>query len=178
MSELIIINKGDEVESDTLNFNFQCLDEKVVSTNQRIETVSASIKSVQSTLNSQLTKTTDELHQSMEEFNSEIDSKLDTKLNISDKVTIMDYLMPNYSKAVNFEGKSYVAPSNGYITGSVGYNDSTRTWSIDGVQVAYNTDSGVSGTCISSAFVVIGKGQKWTANVSQKIIFIPCKGES
>lgn len=54
MSELIIIEKGDEVESDTLNFNFQCLDEKVISTNQRIETVSASVKSVQSTLTSQL----------------------------------------------------------------------------------------------------------------------------
>lgn len=178
MSELIIINKGDEVESDTLNFNFQCLDEKVVSTNQRIETVSASIKSVQSTLNSQLVKTTDELHQSMEEFNSEIDSKLDTKLNISDKVTIMDYLMPNYSKAVNFEGKSYKAPKNGYITGSIGANDSTRVWYVDDIEVARNTDQGVSGTCTSSAFIMIGKGQTWTANASHKIIFIPCKGES
>ena len=50
MSELIIINKGDEVESDTLNFNFQCLDEKVISVNQRIETVNASVKSVSSSV--------------------------------------------------------------------------------------------------------------------------------
>lgn len=54
MSELITIGKGAEAKSDTLNSNFQCLDEKIISANQRIETVSASIKSVQSTLNSQL----------------------------------------------------------------------------------------------------------------------------
>jgi hypothetical protein len=178
MSELIIINKGDEVESDTLNFNFQCLDEKIVSTNQRIETVSASIKSVQSTLNSQLSGATDELNQSMEAFNSEVNSKLDTKLNISDKVTIMDYLMPNYSKAVSFTGSSYTAPGNGYITGSIGHNDSTIVWYVNGVEVARNTDQGVSGTCTSSAFIMIGKGQKWTANISHTIRFIPCKGES
>ena len=177
MSELININKGDEVVSTTLDFNFKHLDEKITSTNQRIETVNASIKSVQSTLNANLVNFEEQVTQDIDTLNTEVNAKLDTKFDKNNQASIVDLMMPDYSRAVSFSGSKYVAPHNGYITGSVGANDATRTWAIDGVQVAYNIDSGVSGTCISSAFVVIGKGQTWTSNASQAIRFIPCKGD-
>ena len=179
MSELIIINKGDEVKSDTLNFNFQCLDEKVISTNQRIETVSASIKSVQSTLNSQLTGATDELNQSMEKFETETNAKLDEKLNANEKQAIILWGIPDYKKGKSV-GTSFTASSNGVYTATVNCNNSTAYFNINGVNAyCYVDGDGVNGAVNTPFTVPLAKGDvcSWSANVQVKFArFFPMRG--
>ena len=175
MSELIIIDKGDEVESNTLNFNFQCLDEKIVSTNQRIETVSASIKSVQSTLNSQLTSATDELNQSMEKFETETNAKLDTKLNANEKEKITNMCVPDYSKG---RGGSlpFVAPQDGVVYFNILFNNSGANIYINGAFVAYYSDQ-ADGAARDNFTFVLGKGDTLTCSCGvNNFVFFPLKG--
>ena len=156
--------EGETIKASETNANNQFL----------LSKISDNASDIQLTVQSQISTVKSELATTKSSLQAEIATKFDE----NSKATIMDYLMPNYAKAVDFTGSSYKAPKNGYITGSIGTNDSTRIWYVDGVEVARNTDQGVSGTCTSSAFIMIGKGQTWSANASHSIRFIPCKGEA
>lgn len=155
--------EGETIRASETNANNQFL----------LNKISDNASDIQLTVQTQITNVKSELATTKNALQTELETKFDE----SDKLTIIDFLMPDYSRVVNFTGTKYEAPNNGYISGRIGANDSTRIWYIDGVEVAYNADFGVSGTCISSAFVSIAKGQTWTASASQEIRFIPCKGD-
>jgi hypothetical protein len=156
--------EGETIRASETNANNQFL----------LNKISDNASDIQLTVQTQISNVKSELATTK----TNLESQLATKFDEGDKATIMDYLMPDYSKAQSFTGSSYTAPKNGYITGGIGANDATRIWYVDGVEVARNADFGVSGTCTSSAFIMIGKGQKWSANASHTIRFIPCKGEA
>ena len=155
--------EGETIRASETNANNQFL----------LNKISDNASDIQLTVQTQISNVKSELATTK----SALQTELETKYDESDKLTIIEFLMPDYSRAVTFTGSSYVAPNNGYITGGIGANDSTIVWYVDGVEVARNSDQGVSGTCTSSAFIMIGKGQKWTANTSHTNRFIPCKGD-
>ena len=105
---LINIEYGSLASSETMNKNFQYLDDKISETTGAFNTSISSVSSNIATLNSNLSDLSDKLDDTKEEIEGSID---DTN------ACIMKALMlPDWSACVSIGNPtSYVIPANGYV---------------------------------------------------------------
>ena len=165
-----------EVQPQALQVLYYVVIGKLTGTNVELD-----LNNVISQLNSMQTSINNKADINLSNTTSSALATLVSSAQLSDKETIIGWIVPNYSASVAIAAEDeFVAPVNGWIScyGSSSQNHST-TLKKDGVEVFVDSQEGGgdrAGSQQSRAMAFIGKGQTLTGSDSNTL-FYPCKGE-
>ncbi len=105
---LITIEYGSLASSETMNKNFQYLDDKISETTGSFTTSISSVSSNIATLNTNLSDLSDKL--------DETKNDIEETINGTNSCVITALMLPDWSACISIsKPKSYIAPSNGYV---------------------------------------------------------------